>query len=633
MTRRQHAMPFGASLVDGGGARFRLWAPSARRVELVLPASGDASAMTARSLGWFEIELGDARPGLRYAFRIDGGRVVPDPASRANPDGVHGPSELVDPRAFDWPDAGWRGRPWSEAVIYELHLGCFSAQGSFRAAIDRFGDLVALGVTAIELMPVAAFSGRRGWGYDGVLPFAPHAAYGRPEDFKTLVAAAHARGLMVLLDVVYNHFGPDGNYLHAYAAPFFDPDAHTPWGAALNFDGEGSATVREFFVHNALYWIDEFHLDGLRLDAVHAIRDRSALHVVDQIALALRAGPGRERAVHLVLENHANDAVRLARDPEGNPKLADAQWNDDVHHALHVLVTGETDGYYLDYADDPLRRLGRGLAEGFVYQGEPSAFAGGRARGTPSSQLPPLAFVNSTQTHDQVGNRAFGERIAALAAAAGREDALRALLACVLLAPAPPTLFMGEEFAASTPFLYFCDFDGDLARTVTAGRRAEFGRFARFADPAARALIPDPNAEETFRRSRLDWRERARPAHARWLALYTALLDCRRRWLVPWLAGAGSGAWALPAPGTLRLTWPLGGARRWHLLAQLADEAGPGALARALPGRKVYRSHRSSAILPPWSVLVAIEPASPQPGGRRRSRGQRRDPVRAPVRP
>jgi len=407
--------------------------------------------------------------------------------------------------------------------------------------------------------------------------------------------------------VVYNHFGPDGNYLHAYAGAFFDREVATPWGAAIDFDGGHGRTVRDFFIHNALYWLEEFHFDGLRIDAVHAMHDRSALHFVDELAQAVRRGPGRTRHVHLVLENHANDAARLARDPQGRPLLADAQWNDDLHHALHVLATGETDGYYADFAAAPLGLLGRALAEGFVYQGQASAFAGGMPRGTPSAQLPPLAFVNALQTHDQVGNRAFGERLSALARDAGRTPALLALTACVLLAPSPPMLFMGEEFAAATPFLYFCDFDGELARAVTRGRRTEFGRFARFADPALREQIPDPNDERSFRRSQLDWGERMQAPHAQVLALYTTLLHCRARELVPWLDGAASGRWSEPAPGSLHVVWPLAGGRRWHLLAQLADHAGPAALVRALSGRTVHRSHDGGRALPPWSVQVALE--------------------------
>ncbi len=603
--RRMHALPFGAAPTARGGAQFRLWAPSALRVDLVQTAAGLEQPMRALPDGWFALELEGAAPGLRYAFRIDGDQLVPDPASRFNPDGVHGASLLTAPLAFDWRDAAWRGRPWHEAVIYELHVGCFSPEGTFQGAVERLDDLVALGVTAIELMPVAAFAGQRGWGYDGVLPYAPHASYGAPEDLKRLVAAAHRRGLMVLLDVVYNHFGPEGNYLHAYAQPFFNPLVRTPWGAAINFDAEHSRTVRDFFIHNAMYWIEEFHMDGLRIDAVHAMHDRSARHFVDELAQVLRDGPGREREIHLILENHANDAARLARAADGRPLLADAQWNDDVHHALHVLATGETDGYYIDFAAAPLQQFGRALAEGFAYQGEASAHAGGAAHGTPSAHLPPAAFVNSLQTHDQVGNRAFGDRLAHQAA--GREDALQALTACVLLAPAPPMLFMGEEYAAGTPFQYFCDFEGPLAEAVKQGRRAEFKHFARFSDPGMRDQIPDPNADTTFRNSRLDWGQRSREPHARVLALYTGLLQCRRDELMPWLAGARSGRWVQPDAGTLLVTWPLAAGRRWHMLAQLANHDGPAALSAELPGRTVYRSHPAAGRLPPWSVQVAIE--------------------------
>ncbi|HEX6019804.1 MAG TPA: alpha-amylase family glycosyl hydrolase, partial [Burkholderiaceae bacterium] len=469
------------------------------------------------------------------------------------------------------------------------------------------GDLVALGITAIELMPVAEFGGSRGWGYDGVLPFAPEASYGTPEDLKRLVAAAHARGLMVLLDAVYNHFGPTGNYLHHYAKAFFDPGRHTPWGAAIRFDGRRGRTVREFFVHNALYWIEEFRFDGLRLDAVQAMHDRSAVFIADAIARALRHGPGRTRHVHVVIENDLNDAARLTRLASGRPRGATAQWNDDVHHAVHVLATTEADGYYADYAAEPRRLLGRALAEGYAYQGEASVFRGGAPRGTLSAHLPPLAFVIAAQTHDQVGNRAFGERIAELAQRRQRADALRALLACVLLAPAVPMLFMGEEYAASTPFLYFCDFDGALARAVADGRRKEFSRFAAFADAAARAEIPDPNDEATFARSKLDWSEREREPHRTWLVLYRTLLALRHERLTPWLPRAGSGRCWAHAP-VLHVSWPLGGRREWHLLANLSDEP---ATAARLPGDIVYDSAASAVpaagVRPPWSVQVTLE--------------------------
>ncbi len=603
--RREHVMPFGAARQTDGSTRFRLWAPSAKQVELML--DGQAQPMQAGLDGWCEAVVPDVPVGARYAYRIDGDLVVPDPASRCNPDDVHGASAVVDPLAFVWPDDDWRGRPWHEAVIYELHIGCFTPEGTYVAAIERLDDLVSLGVTAIELMPVADFPGRRGWGYDGVLPYAPETAYGSPDDLKQLVASAHARGLMVLLDVVYNHFGPDGNYLHAYAPAFFNPAVDTPWGAAINFDAPGRHLVRSFFIHNALYWIEEFHFDGLRIDAVHAMHDRSALHFIDELALAVQAGPGRDRRVHLVLENELNAAERLPRGEDGAPQLATAQWNDDVHHALHTLASGESDGYYADYAPQAVRLFGRALAEGFGYQGEPSPFREGKPHGTPSTHLPPLAFVNSLQTHDQVGNRAFGERIAMLAIETHREEALRALLACVLLSPPVPMLFMGEEYAAATPFLYFCDFSGDLARAVTDGRRNEFRRFARFSDPEVRNRIPDPNDEATFQRSKLDWDERKSPTHARWLALYVQLLRLRHEQLVPRLAMAGSGSFELAGPGLLTLRWPLGEGGALHMLANLDDAA---AHAQSLPpGELIYHSHADVEHLqrPPWSVRVSME--------------------------
>ena len=557
-------MPFGAE-AGAGGVRFRLWAPAQRRVEL--ECDGALHAMHSTENGWHELLLASARPGSRYRFVLEQGLALPDPASRANPDDVHGASEVIDPLAHEWRDAGWRGRPWHEAVIYELHLGAFTPAGTFAAARARLAQLAALGITAIELMPVADFPGRRNWGYDGVLLFAPDASYGRPEDLKALVDAAHALGLMVLLDVVYNHFGPEGNYLHATCPQFFDPAHHTPWGAAIDFS---QRAVRDFFVHNALYWVEEFRFDGLRLDAVHAIRDDSAEHIVCEIGRALREGPGREREVHLVLENDANQAHFLG-------PCASAQWNDDLHHVLHVLATGEADGYYADYAQAPLERLGRALAEGFVYQGEPSPFRDGARRGEPSAGLPPTAFVSFDQTHDQVGNRAFGERLDALAAPA----AVEAALGCVLLAPQVPMLFMGEEFAARTPFQFFCDFGPELAAAVTRGRRAEFERFASFAQE-----IPDPNDAATFLRSKLDWSARDPDR----LALVGELLSIRRRHLAPRLAGARSGKYSIHE-GTLNLAWPLGDGARWHVAFR------PGGGAAMPPGEPVYRGAALCAAL------------------------------------
>ena len=465
----------------------------------------------------------------------------------------------------------------------------------------RLRYLADLGVTAIELMPVADFPGRCNWGYDGVLPFAPDASYGRPEDLKRLVQAAHARGLMVLLDVVYNHFGPEGNYLHVFARDgFFTERHHTPWGAAINFDGPDAALVRRFFVDNALYWIEEYHLDGLRLDAVHAICDDSATHVLEEIAAAVRAGPGRQRQVHLVLENDANQGGLLARDASGRPRWYTAQWNDDLHHALHVILTGEADGYYADYAAAPQAHVGRCLAEGFAYQGERSPYRRGEARGERSAHLPPGAFVGFLQNHDQVGNRAFGERLGTLAP----PQALTLATAILLLAPAPPLLFMGEEHAAPVPFLYFCDFGPELAAAVTAGRRREFQRFERFSDPASRDAIPDPTDRETFRRSRLDWDCLDRPHHAQVLARYRELLSLRHRELVPHLAGTpgGAGRWWTFCTAGLAVDWTLGDGSRLALRANLGPEETCGV--SPATGRLVHRvgdEVLSPSRLPPWS--------------------------------
>jgi maltooligosyltrehalose trehalohydrolase len=553
--------------------------------------------------GWHTARIEGLRAGASYMFRIDDGISVPDPASRWNPQDVHSASVLVDPCAFQWPDEGWEGRPWEKAVIYELHVGAFTREGTFNAAIERLDYLVRLGVTAVELMPVADFPGKRNWGYDGVLPFAPDASYGSPADLKSLVAAAHARGLMVLLDVVYNHFGPEGNYLPGYAPQFFNEAHQTPWGAAINFDGPGSRIVRDFFVHNALYWLEEFHFDGLRLDAVHALSDDSSPDIVEEIAAAVRNGPGRERHVHLVLENDRNQARYLERDGGMRPVAADAQWNDDFHHPMHVLVTGEKDGYYADYAERPVWWLGRALAEGFGFQGEPSAHRKGRARGESSGHLPATAFVNFLQTHDQVGNRAHGERLAGLS----DPRALRLGAACLVLAPAVPLIFMGEEFAASAPFQFFCDFGPDLAASVCEGRRSEFSSFQRFSDPADSALIPDPGEAATFHASKLDWDEVAREGHSEWHTLYCDLLQLRRLHIAPHLAGEEHHAVFKGGDEGLAIDWTLGDGAHLYLRANLSPRDGvpidkaPGECVFAIGGAEAGRS------LPAWSAIWSLE--------------------------
>jgi maltooligosyltrehalose trehalohydrolase len=606
-------MPFGAQLLPGGGTRFRLWAPSSPRVLLELRISDADEAFVVEmhaERGWHEVTVVEAAAGWRYQFVVqsttDTDVVVPDPASRSNPYGVHGASEVVDPRAYSWRVPEWSGRTWPDAVLYELHIGAFTEEGTFAAAAQKLPDLKELGVTGVQLMPLAAFPGRRNWGYDGVLQFAPAACYGSPEDLKSFIDAAHALDLMVLLDVVYNHFGPEGNYLHSYCPEFFNAAHCTPWGAAINFDGKRSVTVRDFFVHNAMFWIEEYRFDGLRLDAVHAMRDRSDPDIVCEIARALDHGPGRTRKVHLVLENNANQARYLSRDPKGRPMLATAQWDDDVHHALHVLTSGEADGYYSDYAVKPLDKLGRALAEGFAYQGEHSEFRA-RSRGEPSAQLPPAAFVGYLQNHDMVGNRALGERIHSFADA----DLLNAAYACLLLAPEVPMLFMGEEFDASTPFLFFCDFDAELAQAVTQGRLREFQRFAAFAKAADSALIPDPNDESTFTACKLDWTERDDPKHRGRLLWIRDLLTLRRRYLAPHLTGITHGGRYRTRSGVLFAQWSLANHALWTLVAHFGKEP---ARINVPQGDLIYNiralaGEDSSVRLEPGAVLVTYKAA------------------------
>jgi malto-oligosyltrehalose trehalohydrolase len=595
--RFAHRMPFGAELRSDGVA-FRLWAPSRDAAAVIV--DGTTLAMEPRAGGWFERTVRDARAGSRYAFAFPGVAVhVPDPASRFQPEGVHAPSEVVDPRAYGWHTAAWRGRPWHQSVVYELHVGTFTAEGTYAAAATRLAELARLGVTSVELMPLAQPAGTRNWGYDGVLPFAPQNAFGSPDELKAFVDAAHALELCVLLDIVYNHFGPEGNYLRAYAEPFFTERYHTPWGAAINLDGDGASVVRELFVQNALYWLGEYRFDGLRLDAVHEIRDDSARPFLEELAARVRAGvePGRE--VHLVLENDANQPRLLER--------YDAQWNDDAHHAFHVLLTGETFGYYRDYAREPARLLARSLAEGFAYQGEPSAHRGNAPRGAPSAALPTTAVVDFLQNHDQIGNRAYGERIGALAPAA----AVRAATAVLLLAPAIPLLFMGEEWSASTPFLFFSDFGPDLAQAVTEGRRREFEGWPGFRAAATQAGPPDPQDPATMRASVLRWDERAAPDHAAALALHAELLALRHGVIVPRLAAGGHGdGYQLIAPTALRVKWRFGDESRLGLIANLGPA--PATVSYAMAGTRIFTigdvpGRADEAELAPWSVGWFLE--------------------------
>ena len=598
--RAAYDMPFGAQLRPDGSTRFRLWAPACDAIAVALEGAAQPLPMQRLDGGWHELEARAVAAGSRYRYVLPDGMRVPDPASRFQPEDVHGPSEVIDPRSYHWQAHAWSGRPWHEAVVYELHIGTFTPEGTFLAAIGRLQHLAALGVTAIEIMPVADFPGGRNWGYDGVLLYAPDSAYGRPEDLKALVDAAHARGIMVLLDVVYNHFGPDGNYLPLYAPGFFTERHQTPWGAAVNYDGEASAPVREFVIGNALYWIEEFRLDGLRLDAVHAIIDEGPQHLLDELAVRVReAAAGRE--VHLVLENEHNAARRLSRGAAGNAETYTAQWNDDVHHVLHVAVTQESTGYYADYVGDDLK-LVRALSEGFAFQGETMPFSG-RPRGEPSAHLPPAAFVAFIQNHDQVGNRAFGERLGALADA----RALKAAAAVYLLLPQVPMLFMGEEWNATEPFPFFCDFSGDLGQAVTEGRRREFAAFPEFQSEDSRDRIPDPQKKATFLSAKLDWSALERPDSKAWLEWYTSVLAVRQREIVPLLTRiTAGGRYEVLGRGVVRVRWRCG-ERDLVLIAILAPER---SAPRSPGGSRVIWLEVDREIdvaFGPWSVEWSIE--------------------------
>ncbi len=579
---------FGPRRLADGRTRFSLWAPAAKRVELLLEEQ--RLAMRAEADGWFVVDAA-ATGGARYGFVVDGGKPLPDPASHFQPDDVHGLSELVD-HEYRWRTTQWRGRPWHEAAICELHVGTFSETGTYAGVVDHLDALVDAGFTAIELMPVADFSGGRNWGYDGVLLFAPDSAYGRPEDLKALIDAAHERGLMVLLDVVYNHFGPDGNYLATYAPQFFTDEFSTPWGASIDYRRE---PVRRFAVDNALHWLATYRFDGLRLDAVHAIKARGQPSILEDIAAAAASLAQREdRAIHLVLENDDNAASLLQ--PIGPYR---AQWNDDYHHAWHVLLTGETDGYYGDYLD-PLSRLRRALSRGFVYQGEASDHRGGAPRGEPSGDLLPLAFVNFLQNHDQIGNRAYGERLEALAPAA----AIEAALAVTLLAPPVPLMFMGEEWGSDRAFPFFCDFHGELAQAVEQGRRREFAAQYRRsrAHPPPSAL-----ARETFENARLDWASRASNKGRARLDLVRALLRARQEHVTPLLEGSVplvAQAIDLPSP-LLGVDWQFGTGARLSLRANLADA--PVKAPQAIEAGLTLWGGAQEDRFPPWHVQWRLD--------------------------
>lgn len=538
----KHELPFGAAVLNNGTTRFRIWAPSAPTLDLAI--DGARMTMVPEAGGWHNLTV-PAGPGTRYQYVMPDGLHFADPASRMQDTDVHDPSIVVDPCDYDWKTEDWVGRPWHEYVLYELHPGLM---GGFRGIQDHLPELQRLGVNAIELMPVADFPGRHNWGYDGVLPYAPDRSYGTPDELKSLVDTAHGLGIAVFLDVVYNHFGPDGAYIHVFANKFFREDVHTPWGAAIDFR---RSEVRDYFIQNTVFWLNEYRLDGLRYDAVHAISEEDFLFDLARIS---RGQVEKGRHIALVAENERNHVALIG----GAPRF-DAQWTDDFHHCMHVLLTGEEEGYY-DAFQDATNQLRRVLAEGFAYQGEVPP-GGTKGRGEASAGLPPTSFVMFLQNHDQTGNRAMGERLTVLAS----PQAVRAATALMLLSPFVPMLFMGEEFGSTTPFLFFTDFHNELAGAVRDGRRNEFRGFSGFKDERKLTLIPDPNAPSTFAASAP---EPTDPARFDWMRQVIAL---RREHIVPNIVGCRSDGAEVLGDRAVRAAWTLADGRRLMIALNLGE--------------------------------------------------------------
>lgn len=592
MSRSAHELPFGAA-VTAHGTRFRLFAPNSPHVRIALEGIEEPLSMTALGDGWHELTTTAANAGSLYRFVLPNGARVPDPASRFQPKDVHGPSEVIDPTAYKWKDDSWRGRAWHEAILYELHIGTFTKKGTFRAASEKLDYLVRLGVTAIELMCVFDFAGNRNWGYDGVLLYAPESAYGRPEDMKAFVDRAHAHNLMVIVDVVYNHFGPEGNLLNLYFPQVGSSRHDTPWGKSLNFDAAHGKVVRDFIVHNALYWVEEFHVDGLRLDATHAMVDDSPTHILDELRDRVRF-PVYDRQLHLILESEHNVEPKLQRAEGGIVSGYTAQWNHDISHLLGSL--------FVDLSDPDTcgetGKLAKVLAEGFVIAAQENNPAVG-------CSVPPLAFVAYIQNHDLVGNRPLGERIFADAP----PEAIRAIVSVYLLLPQVPMLFMGEEWGASTPFPFFCDYHGALADGVRKGRRDQLAKLDPLPSAEDLQRAPDPQAESTFRSAQLVWDEIAEPSHSAWLDLYSLLIHVRQQHVVPLLTGLtqNCGFGDVIAPGAFTVTWRLKDSVQLHLLANLCRQ--PQTRVPPLRGRLLWQTHYTDAdgTLSPWTVRWTLE--------------------------
>lgn len=586
MEFRTFQKQWGAEFISGDVVRFRVWAEGQQQLTLRL-AERDLP-MTAVGNGWFQIDVPGVTHGTEYQFVLQDGMAVPDPASRAQKGDVNGPSVVIDPGRYQPINPDWAGRPWEETVIYELHIGTFTPQGTFRAAIDKLPYLAELGITQLEVMPVSQFGGSRGWGYDGVLLYAPHSAYGKPEDFHAFIDAAHGLGLSVVLDIVLNHFGPEGNYLPLLSPAFFDAQRMTPWGNGIAYERE---PVRHYILDAPLFWLTEYRLDGLRFDAIDQIKDTASKHILQQIAETIREALP-DRHIHLTTEDSRNVIFLHPRDEKGATPLFTAEWNDDFHNAAHVFATGETHAYYQDFAFEPEKKFARALAEGFVYQGEVSLQTG-HSRGVECHTQPPTFFVDFIQNHDQTGNRAQGERLITLASA----DKTRVLLAALLLSPHIPLLFMGEEYGETNPFLFFTDFHGDLAKAVREGRAKEFtGHSGHDGD------VPDPNDEQTFARSKLDWHNVTTAQGKSWLRFTRSLLVLRHRYLVPLLRPGGTveGKIVKTAPGMVAVSWsfPTG------TLSLALNIGNKPVDVPALAGETLFSWPEAAEVLVPNSIVV-----------------------------
>jgi maltooligosyltrehalose trehalohydrolase len=545
-------MPIGAEVCGTGGVHFRVWAPRRERASVLLEGNGKRKArsfaLDRDQQGYFTGFVPKARAGMLYRFELDGTKSYPDPASRFQPQGPEGPSQVVDPSSFRWTDREWRGVELQGQVIYEMHVGTYTREGTWKAAARHLPELADLGITLIELMPVSEFAGGFGWGYDGVDLFAPYHGYGEPDEFRYFVNKAHNAGIGVILDVVYNHFGPVGNFMSEFSLDYFTDRYETEWGYAINFDGRNCGPVREFFVCNAAYWIEEYHVDGLRLDATQAINDQSPEHVITELTRRTREKAGK-RSILVIAENEPQD-TRLLRKPEDGGMGLDAVWNDDFHHSAMVSLTGHKEAYYSDYSGTPQEFISA-AKWGYLFQGQYYSWQK-KCRGRPGLDIEPRAFINFLENHDQVANSGTGARLHFRS----HPGALRAVTAFMLLIPGTPLLFQGQEFFSSSPFCYFADHKPDLAERVKKGRAEFLSQFGSLQDPGARRLMADPSSPATFRSSKLDLRERKRNPQA--LSLHRDLLRLRREDAVfsaqrrDWMHGA------IVAPGVFLIRY-LGG--------------------------------------------------------------------------